>query len=95
MTKGIFTIKRRKRGGTGIQGGLTKKRVYLIFQVTPNFASIFYSKKERKAKNGTGLPTCKPMDDKEWIPPLSHSRYIGWSRKEKSVYEARSKMGIQ
>ena len=46
-------------------------------------------------KNGTGLSTHKPVDDKKWVPPLFHSRYIGWSGKEKSIYEARPKIRIQ
>jgi len=75
--KGIFIVEGRERGGTGICGGLTKKRIYLTFQVTPNFASIFCSHKEWKTKNGTGLSTHKPVDNKRWISPPSHSRYIG------------------
>jgi len=29
--KGVFIVKRREKGGTGICGGPTKKRIYLIF----------------------------------------------------------------
>ena len=92
--EGVFIVEGRERGGTGICGGPTKKRVYLIFQVTPNFASTFHSQKRWKTKNGPGLLTHKPVDDKKWISPPSHSRYIGWSRKEKSIYKARPKMEI-
>jgi len=63
--KSVFTIKRRKRGSIGIHGEPTEKRVYLTFQVAPNLASILCSKKGWKAKNGTRLLTCKPIDDKE------------------------------
>jgi len=73
----VFIVKGRERGGIGICGGPTKKRVYPTFQVTPNFASTFRSQKEWKTKNGTGLSTHKPVDDKKWVPPPSHSQYIG------------------
>ena len=92
--EGVFIVEGRERGDTSICGGPTKKRVYLTFQVTPNFASTFCSKKGWKMKDSTGLLTHKPVDDKKWVPPPSHSRYIGWSRKEKSIYEARPKIGI-
>jgi len=61
---------RGERGGTGICGGPTKKRVYPTFQVAPNFTSTFCSKKGWKTKNGIGLSTHKPVDDKKWVPPL-------------------------
>jgi len=93
--EGVFIVERRERGGTSICGGPTKKRVYPTFQVTSNFASTFHSKKGWKTKNSTGLSTHKLVDDKKWIPPPSHSRYIGWSGKEKSIYEARPKIEIQ
>jgi len=73
----VFIVKERERGGIGICGGPTKKRVYPTFQVTPNFASTFRSQKEWKTKNGTGLSTHKLVDDKKWVPPPSHSQYIG------------------
>jgi len=92
--EGVFIIEGRERGGTGICEGPTKKRVYLTFQVTPNFTSTFRSQKRWKMKNGTGLSTHKPVGNKKWVPPPSHSRYIEWSRKEKSIYEARPKIGI-
>jgi len=92
--KCVFIVEGRERGGTGICGGPTKKRVYLTFQVTPNFASTFHSQKGWKTKNGTGLSTHKLVDDKKWVSSPSHNGYIGWSRKEKSIYEARPKMGI-
>jgi len=66
--EGVFIVEGRKRGGIGICGGPTKKRVYLTFQVTPNFTSTFCSKKGWKTKNGVGLSTHKPVDDKKWIP---------------------------
>jgi len=93
--EGVFIVERRKGGSTGICRGPTKKRVYWIFQVTPNFASAFRSKKGQKTKDSTRLLTHKPMDDKKWIPPPFYSRYIGWSRKKKSIYETRPKIGIQ
>jgi len=63
--EGVFIIKGREKGDIGICEGPTKKRVYLTFQVTPNFASTFCSKKGWKMKNGTGLLTYKPVDDKK------------------------------
>jgi len=93
--KGVFIVEGREKGDTGICGGPTKKRVYPTFQVTPNFTSTFCSKKGWKMKNDTGLLTHKPVDNKKWVLPPSHSRYIGWSGKEKSIYKARPKMGIQ
>ena len=63
--KGVFIVEERERRGTGICRELTKKRVYLTFQVTPNFASTFCSKKGQKMKNGTGLLTHKPVDNKK------------------------------
>ena len=63
--EGVFIVKGRERGGTGICGEPTKKRVYPTFQVTPNFASTFYSKKGQKTKNSTGLLTHKPVDNKK------------------------------
>jgi len=92
--EGIFIVKRRERGGTGICGGPTKKRIYPTFQVTPNFTSTFCSQKGWKTMNGTGLLTHKPVDDKKWVSSPSHSGYIGWSRKKKSIYKARPKIGI-
>jgi len=41
-----------------------------------------------------GLSTYKLVDDKEWVPLTSYSRYIGWSRKKKGVYKARPEIGI-
>jgi len=41
----IFTVERRKRGSTSICRRLAEKRVYLILQITTNFASTFCSKK--------------------------------------------------
>jgi len=43
--EGVFIVEGREKGDTGICGGPTKKRVYLTFQVTPNFTSTFCSKK--------------------------------------------------
>ena len=43
--KKVYSLSREERGGIGICGGPTKKRVYLTFQVTPNFASTFCSQK--------------------------------------------------
>jgi len=45
-------------------------------------------------KDSTGLLAHKPVDNKKWVPPPPHSRYIGWSGKEKGVYKARSKIGL-
>jgi len=93
--KGVFIVEGKERGGTGICGGPTKKRVYLTFQVTPNFTSTFCSKKGQKTKDGTGLLTHKPVDNKKWVSPPTYNRYIEWSGKEKSIYEARPKIRIQ
>ena len=92
--EGVFIVEGRERGDTSICREPTKKRIYLTFQVIPNFASTFHSQKEWKTKNSTGLSTHKPVGNKKWVPPPSHSRYIEWSRKEKSIYEARPKIGI-
>jgi len=63
--EGIFIVEGREGGSTGICRGPTKKRVYLTFQVTPNFASALHSKKEQKTKDGTRLSIHKPVDDKK------------------------------
>jgi len=63
--EGVFIVEGRERGGTGIHEGPTKKRVYLTFQVAPNFTSTFCSKKGWKTKNGAGLLTHKPVDNKK------------------------------
>ena len=63
--KGVFIVKGKERGGTGICGGPTKKRIYPTFQVIPNFASTFHSQKRWKTKNGTGLSIHKPVDNKK------------------------------
>jgi len=46
-------------------------------------------------EDGAGLSTLKLVDDKEWILSTPHCRYIGWSKKEKGVYEIRLEIGIQ
>jgi len=61
----VFIVEGKEREGTGICRGPTKKGVYLTFQVTPNFASTFRSQKGWKMKNGTGLSTHKPVDNKK------------------------------
>jgi len=43
--KGVFTVKRRERGSASVCERSAKKRVYLTFQVAPNFTSIFCGKK--------------------------------------------------
>jgi len=45
-------------------------------------------------KNGTRLSIHKPVDNKKWISITPHYRYIGWSRKEKSVYKVEPEIGI-
>jgi len=63
--EGVFTVKRRERGSASVCERLAKKRVYLIFQVAPNFTSTFCSKKGWKTKDSTGLSTHKPVDNKK------------------------------
>ena len=93
--EGIFTVERRKGRGTSICGGSIKERIHLTLQVTPNITSTLCGKKGWHTEDGTRLSICKPVDNKEWIPLTPHHRYIGWSGKEKGVYEAGSKMEIQ
>jgi len=63
--EGVFIVKGRERGGIGIHRGPAKKRVYPTFQVALNFASTFCGKKGWKTKNGAGLLTHQPVDDKK------------------------------
>ena len=75
--KGIFTVKRKERESTSVCGESAKKRVYLTFQVTPNFTSTFCGKKGWKMKDSIRLSTHKPVDNKKQIFLLFHSKYIG------------------
>ena len=93
--EGVFTVERRKGRGTSICRGSIKERIHLTLQVAPNVTSTLCGKKEWHMENGTRLSTHKPVDDKEWISLTPHRRHIGWSGKEKGVYEAGSKIGIQ
>jgi len=61
----VFIVEGRERGDTDICKEPTKKRVYLTFQVIPNFASTFHSKKEWKTKDGIRLLTYKLVDNKK------------------------------
>ena len=93
--KGIFTIERGKGRGTSICRGSIKEKIHLTLQVAPNITSTLCGKKGWHTEDGTRLSTCKPVDNKEWVSITPYCRYIGWSREEKGVYEAGSKMEIQ
>jgi len=93
--EGVFTVERGKGRGTSICRGSIKERIHLTLQVTSNVTSILCSKKGWHTEDGTRLSTHKLVDNKEWVPLIPHCKHIGWSRKEKGVYEAGSKMGIQ
>jgi len=90
----LLIVKRRERRDTNICGGSVKERVHPIFQVTPNITSTFCGKKGWYTKNGARLSAHKSVDNKEWISLTPHHKHIRWSRKEKGVYEAGSKVGI-
>jgi len=93
--KSILTIEREKRGGTDICGRPVEEGIYSTLQVTTDIASILCSKKGWYMENGTRLSTHKPVDDKKWVSFTPHYRHIGWSRKEKGVYEVGFEMGVQ
>ena len=93
--EGILTIEKRKRGSTEICRRPIEKRIYLTLQITPNITGTLCSKKGWYTEDSAGLSTLKLVDDKEWIPSTPHCRYIGQSRKEKSVYKVEFEMGIQ
>ena len=89
-TKGgesVFTVKRKKGGGTSICGGSTVKRIHLTIKITTDLTSPFYSKEEQQEKNGIRLLLYKPVDSKEQVPLTPNCRYPGWSRKEEGIHE--------
>ena len=55
----------------------------------------FVARKDGTQRMVQDYSTHKPVDDKKWVPFTPHCRYIGWSRKEKGVYEVGFEMGIQ
>ena len=63
--KDVLIVKGKKGRSTSICGGSIEKRIHLTFQVTPNITSTLCGKKGWHTKNGTGLSTHKPVDDKE------------------------------
>jgi len=91
----IFTIKRGKGGSTDICRRPVEKGIYPTLQVTPDIAGTLCGEKGWHTENGTRLSTHKPVDDKKWVPLTPYCRYIGWSRKEKGVYEVEFEMEIQ
>jgi len=91
----ILIIKRGKRGSTDICRRPVEKGIYPTLQVTPDITSTLCGEKGWHTENGTRLLTYKSVDNKKWVPFTPHCRYIGWSRKEKGVYEVGFKMGIQ
>ena len=93
--KDILLVEEEKGESTGICRGSVEERIYLTFQVTPNITSTLCGKKGQHTKNGTGLLTHKPVDNKEWVFLIPHRRYTGWSKKEEGVRKARSEIGIQ
>jgi len=93
--EGVFTVERGKGRGTSICERSIKERIHPTLQVVPNITSTLCGKKGWHMEDGTRLSTRKPVDDKEWVPFTPYCRHIGWSRKEKGVYKAGSKMGIQ
>ena len=93
--EGILTIERRKRGSTEICRRPIEKRIHPTLQITPNITSTLCGKKGWYMEDGAELSILKLVDDKEWIPSISHCRYIGQSRKEKGVYKIRLEIGIQ
>jgi len=93
--EGILTIERRKRRSTEICRRPIEKRIHPTLQITPNITSTLCGKKGWYMEDGAELSILKLVDDKEWIPSISHCRYIGQSRKEKGVYKIRLEIGIQ
>jgi len=91
----ILTIKRGKRGSTDVCGRPVEEEIYPAFQVTPDITSTLCGEKGWHMENGTRLLTHKLVDNKKWIPFTPHCRYIGWSRKEKGVYEVGFEIRIQ
>ena len=83
----VFIIKREKRGGTGICGGLTVKGIYSAIKIAIDLTSLFFSKEEWKKKNSTRLLLCKLVDGKEWVPPTPNCRYPRQSRKKEGVHK--------
>jgi len=90
----IFIVKRGKGGSASVHGRSTAKRVHLPLQITTNITSILCGKKGWEKKDGIRLSSCKPMNDKKWIPPTTYCRHTGQSREKKGVYKVGSKMGL-
>ena len=61
----IFTVKRRKGGGTSICGGSTVKRIHSTIEIATDLTSPFCSKEGWQEENGIRLLSCKPVDSKE------------------------------
>ena len=93
--KGVLIVEGGKGRSIDIRGGSVEERIHLTFQVTPNVTSTLCGKKGWHTKNGVGLLTYKPVDDKEWVSFIPHRRHIGWSRKEEGVYKAGPEVVIQ
>jgi len=75
--KDVLIVEGKKGRSASICGGSIEERIYPIFQVTPNITSILCSKKGWHMKNGVGLSTYKPVDNKEWVSFTSYHRHIG------------------
>jgi len=73
--KGVLIIKGRKRRSASICGESVEERIHLTFQVTPNITSTLCGKKGWHTKNGAGLSTHKPIDNKEWVSFTPHYRH--------------------
>jgi len=63
--KSVFIVKREKKGGTDICGGLAVKGIYSAIKIAINLISPFFSKEEWKKKNSVRLSLCKLVDGKE------------------------------
>ena len=75
--KSVFTVKKRKRGDTSICEESTVKGIYSIIKIATNSTSPFCSKEGWQEKNGTRLSSCKPIDNKEWVPLTLNCKYPG------------------
>jgi len=91
----ILAIKRGKGGSTDICGRPVEEGIYPALQVTPDIASTLCGENGWHMENGTRLLTHKLVDNKKRVPFTPYCRYIGWSKKEKGVYEVGFEMGIQ
>jgi len=51
-------------------------------------------KRKRKINNDLAVLPSHDMDDKEWVPTPSNSRYTGWDWEEEGIYKVRPKIEL-